>query len=71
MWDRGLTELWSSWQAVTYLAASASLQQSSLSPSRTGLSKSLQVAKVDKLWEYLYYFCKILVSKNMILVSVS
>src|SRR4029434_2485231 len=32
MWDKGFTELWSSWQAAAYLAVS--LQQSSLSPSR-------------------------------------
>src|SRR4029434_10999003 len=35
MWDKGFTELWSSWQAAAYLAVS--LQQSSLSPSREGV----------------------------------
>src|SRR4029434_10357050 len=41
MWDRGFTLLGSSWQADTYFAGS--LQQSSLSPSRTeSLSRSFR-----------------------------
>ncbi len=51
----GGSELRSSWQVATYLAAS--LQQSSLSPIMIGsLSESFNW---EKIWDYLGYFSKI------------